>query len=88
MVRTALSLPDSFAQADIDKQVAFFSSKLDLEDLKDPKKLAKFMERFTSLWEVKNPTSTAQSSVAALISRPAEFGVSTNLLLAMQSMRR
>ncbi|HEV7252947.1 MAG TPA: DUF1217 domain-containing protein [Mesorhizobium sp.] len=89
VVRTALSLPDSFASADIDKQVAFFEQKLDIADFKDAKKLDKFLERFTSLWELGNPSAGAPSSAAAtLIGRPAEFGVSGSLLLQIQSMRR
>ena len=57
VVRTALGLPDSFASADIDKQVALFESKIDIADLKDPEKLSKFMQRFTSLWEIIEPDS-------------------------------
>ena len=51
-------LPDSFASADIDKQVKLFEQKLDIEDFTDPEKLGKFLTRFTSLWEINNPTST------------------------------
>ena len=57
VVRTALSLPESFASADIDKQVQLFESKLDVEDFKDPQKLEKFLTRFTSLWEISNPSA-------------------------------
>ena len=87
VVRTALSLPDSFATADIDKQVQLFESKLDIEDFSDPEALGKLMTRFTSLWEVNNPTATAQTWHRVLFSQPAEFGISTDLLLAMQKMK-
>jgi hypothetical protein len=87
VLRTALSLPDSFATADIDKQVAFFESKLDIEDLKDPKKLSKFLERFTSLWEISNPTQSPQTSLTVLFSQPAEFGISTDMLFSIQKLR-
>ena len=62
VVRTALVLPDSFASADIDQQVKLFESKLDIEDFSDPEKLGKFLTRFTSLWEINNPTAPAQSA--------------------------
>jgi hypothetical protein len=88
VIRTALGLPESFASADIDKQVQLFESKLDIADFSDPEALGKFLTRFTSLWEVDNPTSTAQTSVSVLFSQPVEFGVSTDLLFAIQSMRR
>jgi hypothetical protein len=87
VVRTALSLPDSFATADVDKQVKYFEEKIDLDDLKDAKGLDKFLKRFTSLWELKNPTATAQTSVSVLFSQPAEYGVSTDLLFAMQKLK-
>jgi hypothetical protein len=87
VMRTALGLPDSFASADIDKQVALFESRIDIADLKDPEKLSKFMQRFTSLWEISNPTSSAQTSVSVLFGQPAELGISTDLMMAMQKMR-
>jgi Protein of unknown function (DUF1217) len=87
VVRTALGLPDSFAAADIDKQVALFESKIDIADFKDPEKLSKFMLRFTSLWELSNPTATAQTPTSVLFGQPAEFGISTDLMMAMQKMK-
>jgi hypothetical protein len=88
VLRTALSLPDSFASADIDKQVQLFESKLNIEDFSDPEELGKFLTRFTSLWEIDNPTSTAQTSLSVLFSQPVEYGISTNTLFAIQAMKR
>jgi hypothetical protein len=88
VLRTALSLPDSFAGSDIDAQVKFFEKKLDIKDLSDPKKLSSFLQRFTSLWDLSNPTQSPQGSMSVLFARPAEYGVSTNLLFSIQSLRR
>lgn len=88
VVRTALGLPDSFASADIDRQVKLFEERLNIEDLADPEKLGDFLKRFTSLWEVSHPTATAQTSIGILFGQPVEFGVSTNVLLAIQQMKR
>jgi hypothetical protein len=87
VVRTAFSLPDSFASADIDKQVKLFESKFDIADFADPAKLSKFITRFTSLYEISHPTSSAQSSVGVLFAQPTTIGVSTDLLMAMQKLR-
>src|SRR5690606_22926582 len=57
VVRTALGLPDSFATADIDRQVKLMQSKIDIKDFKDPEALSKFMTRFTSMWEIENQTA-------------------------------
>ena len=87
VVRTALALPDSFASADIDRQVKFFEEKLKIETFADPKKLGKFLKRFTSLWEINNPSSPAQQSAGLLFGAPVSYGVSTDLMFAMQKLR-
>ena len=46
------------------------------------------MTRFTTMWEIENPASPAQSSLSVLFSQPPEYGVSTNLMLAIQKMKR
>jgi len=87
VVRTALGLPDSFAQADIDKQVQYFQQKLKIEDFSDPKALEKFLTRFTTMWEIDNPSSPALTSLSVLFSQPTSYGVSTDLMMAIQKMR-
>lgn len=87
VVRTAIGLPDSFATADIDKQAQAFEAKLDLTDFTDPAKLDKFLTRFTSLWEINHPTSTASTSVGVLFAQPTTVGISTDLMMAMQKLK-
>ena len=87
VVRTAFGFPDSFASADIDKQVQLFESKMDIADFADPDKLDKFTTRFTSMYELQNPTSTATTSVSVLFAQPTTIGVSTDLMMAMQQLR-
>ena len=52
VARTALGLPEEFAQTNIDRQAAYFESRVNIEDFKDPAKLKSFLERFTALWDV------------------------------------
>lgn len=87
VVRTALGLPDSLAAADIDKQAALIEDRIDLADFQDPDGLDKFLTRFTSLWEVSNPTSTGSASIAALFSQPVEYGISSDVMLTLQTMK-
>jgi hypothetical protein len=87
VVRTALGLPDSFATADIDKQAQLFEQKLDIKDFTDPEKLGKFLTRFTSMYEIANPTSTAVTSVSVLFAQPTTVGISTDLMMAMQQLK-
>ncbi|WP_274627885.1 DUF1217 domain-containing protein [Arvimicrobium flavum] len=90
VARTVLSLPDSFANADLDRQVKLFESRLDIQDFSEPDKLAKFLTRFTSMWEIGNPSApTAASLAASLIApSPAGYGVSADTLFAIQNLRR
>lgn len=89
VVRTALSLPDSFALLDVDKQVEIFERTLDIEDFKDPEALGEFLTRFTSLWEIQNPTSSSSlPGISVLFGQPAEYGISTDILLTMQQLKR
>lgn len=87
VVRTALGLPDSFATADIDKQAQLFEQKLDIKDFTDPDKLSKFLTRFTSMYEIDHPTSTAVTSVSVLFAQPTTVGISTDLMMAMQQLK-
>jgi len=87
VVRTLLRLPDSIAQLDVDKQAKIIESKFDFDDFRDPAKLEKLMTRFTTLWEVENPTMPVASMTLSLF-QPVEFGISQNTLMAIASMKR
>lgn len=84
VVRTALQIPDETAFLDIDRQVELIEQKLDIEDFKDPEKLAKFIERFTSIWDATNPVATP---VNILFSNNTAFGLSTDLMLTIQLLK-
>lgn len=88
VVRTALGLPAAIAQADVDQQVKMLEKKLDIKDFQDPEKLEKFLTRFTSMWEIANPSVTPQSLALNLFSPPAQFGISANTLFAIASLKR
>jgi hypothetical protein len=85
VVRTAFSLPDSIAQADVDKQVALFKQKFDIEDFADKAALGKFLKRFTALWDAK--TQTADASPAVQLFQGPNYGISTSLALTMQQLK-
>jgi hypothetical protein len=88
VVRTALRLPDSTAMLDIDKQASMIEDKLDIEDFQDPAKLGDFLKRFTSLYDIDNPSAAQQSApTAILFSQPTTQGISTNLLLSIQQLK-
>ncbi|TCD16727.1 DUF1217 domain-containing protein [Oricola cellulosilytica] len=89
VVRTAIGLPDSVGSIDIDKQVEMMKDRIDLEEFSDPAALEKFLERFTTLWEVNNGSATAQSSgIGLLYNQGATFGISQDLMLQIQQLKR
>ena len=68
VTQVALQIPASSGVLDIARQAELIAKKLDLADLKDPVKLSKLLDRFTALWDVDNPSGSAGSSTALLIS--------------------
>jgi Protein of unknown function (DUF1217) len=88
VTRTALGMPQSTALLDIDKQIEMFEAKLDVKDLKDPVKLAKFIDRFTVLYDIENPDQNQSGGVGLLFDQGAAAGLSGNLMLAIQNLKR
>ncbi len=88
VVHTAFQIPEMTALMDIDKQAEMIGKRLNVEDLKDPEKLKNFMNRFTSLWELNNSSSSTASAVPTLIvGQNTTFGVSGDVLSAIQSLK-
>ena len=46
VVKGAYALPSQFALLDYDKQKAILAKRVDFDDLKDPKKVAKMIQRY------------------------------------------
>lgn len=86
VVQTALGLPETTSLLDIDKQAALIESHLDLADLQDPEKLEKFLNRFTSLYELSRSDASTNPAVL-LLSPPRELGLSADLLASLQNLK-
>ena len=85
VVRTALQLPAEFAATDIDRQAAYYEDALNIEDFKEPAKLGKFLERFTSMWELENPSGSYDPMT---VFQPSSLtGISTDLLLSINNLK-
>lgn len=79
VVKTVLGFPAEMANADITKQAAAVSKRLDVASLSDPEKLGRFIARFTAMWGAQN----AQSSPILSLFGDAGGGRSVGLDLAM-----
>lgn len=88
VVQTALGLPAASSQASIDAQANQITQKLNLADMKDPKKLDQFIVRFSALYDVQNQ-SAQQDPVVSLFSGSAsdQGGFSMDLLSSLQTFK-
>ena len=89
VVYTALGLPDSFATADIDKQVEAISERIDLETLGDPDKLDELLQRFAALWDVENESVSQEvENITSLFSTSTTSGISEDLMLQIAQLKK
>jgi hypothetical protein len=89
VAQTALGLSPYMSNLSIEAQQAMIDKKLNVADLQDPTKLAKFLTRFTALYDVQNPDTSAPDSTAALL-QPIDFSTpmfSTDTLMSLQKLK-
>jgi len=84
VVRTALQLPDEIIGADLDRQAKYIEDVVNIEDFQDPAKVNKFLERFTAMWEIENP-SEAYDPLAPF--NAPSSGISTDLLISINNLK-
>lgn len=85
VVRTALDLPQAFSSADIDAQARVIEQRLDFAALANPEKAVRFLETFTTKWEISR--GTASSSAMAMIGSVRPTGIRQDLLASLQGLR-
>lgn len=54
VVFTAFGLPSQMAAMDLDRLVGHLDQKINLDDLRDPDKLMRFVERFATMYDLQN----------------------------------
>jgi len=85
VVQTALGLPPTISALDIDRQAALIERRLRIDDLKDPVKLQRFIERFLVLWDVNNPPEQVNTALLPVRSLGSMF--SPELLFRLQTLQ-
>ena len=85
VVQVAFGFNEATGAMDVNKQVAMIEKRLDVADLQDPSKLKSLLNRFTTLWEAENSTTTMISNAALLIGQAPTIGV--DLLTSIQNLR-
>ncbi|HEV2572390.1 DUF1217 domain-containing protein [Methylocella sp. CPCC 101449] len=88
VVQTALNLPSAMSAADIDAQAKEIDKRLKVADLQDPKKLDKFLQRFTSMYDLQNTDPTTTSPIlAAFTGQSSQIGIGTDLMMKLQTLK-
>lgn len=81
VVRIGLGLPQEFGALDPDQQKARLDKLFDPEDMKDPQKLERFVERFLINNDLQNPATGFQAPELALFGLGGGGGGGVNLLV-------
>jgi hypothetical protein len=68
VAQIALGLPSTTSALPLEKQVMLISEKLKISDFKDPKKLDKFLSKFTARYEAEQASSNDNPVVSLLAS--------------------
>ncbi|CAN7189710.1 DUF1217 domain-containing protein [Neorhizobium tomejilense] len=84
--RVTFSLPAEIGNMDVDQQAKIVEKKLDLEDLADPEKVRKLVQRFTIMYDLENSVNTA-SAVSILSGSGGSAGISSDTLWALSQIR-
>lgn len=83
--RVTFSLPAEIGNMDVDQQAKIVEKKLNLEDLADPEKVRKLVQRFTIMYDLENSPVTA--SPASILSGGGSAGISSDTLWALSQIR-
>ncbi|MEQ1670849.1 MAG: DUF1217 domain-containing protein [Hyphomicrobium sp.] len=67
VVRTALNLPDSMVNLDIDVQAALIGKKLDVSKFDDSKYVDTLISRFSAMYDIKNSTAELPSVALTIL---------------------
>ena len=86
--RTTFDLPDSMAAMPIDQQAKFVDRFMKIKDLSDPAKVAKLLNRFTAMYDIRNSQSTGQAQSPLLnLFQGSSSGISDSTYLAIAKLR-
>ncbi|RXT46024.1 DUF1217 domain-containing protein [Bradyrhizobium betae] len=86
--RTTFNLPDSMAAMPIDQQAKFVDKFMKIKDLSDPAKVAKLMNRFSAMYDVKNNQINGQVQSPLLnLFQGSSSGISDAAYLAIAKLR-
>ena len=87
VAQTALGISSLTGSADVDKQAAMLSNGIDFSDFQDIGKLRTFIQRFSTMYDSQNDTSSTSTAPSILINQPIEMGISADMLTSLQNLK-
>lgn len=88
-VQTAFGIPKESSGADLDAQVRQLKKLIDVEDLQDPKKVEKLIQRFSAMWDMNNVSAASLNPVLNLFGGgQGEIGFSMDLMMSITKLPR
>ena len=84
--RITYNLPAEISNMDVDQQAKIVEKNLDLEDLADPDKLKKLVQRFTMMYDIENSV-VSSPALDILYGNGAATGISADTLWALSQVR-
>lgn len=73
-MRRALGLPDEAVKVDLDRQIALFEQKYDIEKLKDPEEVDKLVSRFAAIYDAVEGVQAQSNTVLQLMQGAVSIG--------------
>ncbi|NUH64962.1 DUF1217 domain-containing protein [Sulfitobacter sp. S0837] len=73
-MRRALGVPDEAVQVDLDRQIALFEQKYDIEKLKDPAEVDKLVSRFAAIHDAVEGVASQSNTVLQLMQGAVSIG--------------
>ncbi|CAN5197782.1 DUF1217 domain-containing protein [soil metagenome] len=86
VIQTVFGFPDAMANADIEKQAAAVTARLDIADLKDPEKLDKLIQRFTAVWDA-TEVAAADPVLNLFTNSGSTTSVDLDLIMTLNSLK-
>ncbi|MDO1581236.1 DUF1217 domain-containing protein [Rhizobium oryzicola] len=82
--RVTFQLPDSIGSLNVDKQAELVQKYMPMEDMKDPDKVKKLINKFTALYDMQN-SSASSSALSILNGSAGSSGISSDTLAALNA---
>jgi hypothetical protein len=87
-IQTVFDIPKESSKADLDVQVRNLKKHIKIEDLADPAKVDKLIQRFSAMWDMTNPTEATTNPILKLFGDSAESGFSADLMMSIAKLPR